>query len=530
MNQKVTEFRMKTRQFWNERSKAQKGFMIGGAAALLLFAVIAGYMAANPRLVPLYRDLSPNETGQIKETLDSQGIQSKITDNGSTIMVPAEMTDTLKVELAAEGIPNSGVIDYSFFGQNIGFGMTDNEFDVLKLKATQTELSNLMKGIEGVDDAKVMINLPKESVFVSEDNGTATASIVLNTKPGVQLDQANVNALYHLVSKSVPGLSTDNIVIMDQNFEYFDLKSDENMPLTENISSQHELKSKIEKDIQRQVQKMLGTMMGQDKVVVSVTADLDFTQEKREENLVEAADEENNEGLAVSVERITETYSGEGAGAGGVTGTGEDDVPGYEAVQGEGSGDYEKVEERINNEVNRVKREITESPYRIRDLGIQVMVEPPAADDPASLPAQSIADIQQLLGSIVRTSIDKDPQAEPLTAEQIEEKISVSVQPFAGKQTIDAETARSIPLWLYIAGGVMLLVIAILLVLLFRRNRKEPAEPEEEEIFYQEKMILPDVNDAPDSEGDVRRKQLEKMARDKPEDFAKLLRSWLTEE
>ena len=33
---------------------------------------------------------------------------------------------------------------------------------------------------------------------------------------------------------------------------------------------------------------MLGTLIGQDKVVVSVTADIDFTQENREENLVDS--------------------------------------------------------------------------------------------------------------------------------------------------------------------------------------------------------------------------------------------------
>ena len=54
------------------------------------------------------------------------------------------------VELAAEGIPKSGNIDYSFFGQNASFGMTDNEFNVLKLDATQTELAKLMKSIEGI--------------------------------------------------------------------------------------------------------------------------------------------------------------------------------------------------------------------------------------------------------------------------------------------------------------------------------------------------------------------------------------------
>ena len=38
------------------------------------------------------------------------------------------------------------------------------------------------------------------------------------------------------------------------------------------------------------------------------------------------------------------------------------------------------------------------------------------------------------------------------------------------------------------------------------------------------------INEEKETEGTIRRKQLEKMAKDKPEDFAKLLRSWITED
>lgn len=38
-----------------------------------------------------------------------------------------------------------------------------------------------------------------------------------------------------------------------------------------------------------------------------------------------------------------------------------------------------KNSNKINYEVNRIHKEIAESPYKVRDLGIQVMVEPPDA-------------------------------------------------------------------------------------------------------------------------------------------------------
>ena len=45
------------------------------------------------------------------------------------------------------------------------------------------------------------------------------------------------------------------------------------------------------------------------------------------------------------------------------------------------NGDYEKMDDTNNYEVNRIRKEIVESPYKIRDLGIQVMVEPPEAKE-----------------------------------------------------------------------------------------------------------------------------------------------------
>ena len=80
------------------------------------------------------------------------------------------------------------------------------------------------------NDAKVMITLPETGIFVTDQAEAASASIVLNTKPGYEFEQDQIKALYQLVSKSVPNLPTDNIVITNQNFEYFDLENKNNSP------------------------------------------------------------------------------------------------------------------------------------------------------------------------------------------------------------------------------------------------------------------------------------------------------------
>ncbi|TCT26775.1 flagellar M-ring protein FliF [Melghiribacillus thermohalophilus] len=532
MNGKIKAYMQKTTEFWKGRTLAQKSLIAGGTAGAILLIVLISLFAAKPEMVPLYENLTPKEAGQLTEELNSRGIQYDLSNGGTTILVPEQNADQLLVELAAQGLPNSGNIDYSFFSQNVSWGMTDEEREIIELDALQTELANLMKSIDGINDANVMINKPQDPIFIGEQTGEASASIVIHTDYGYQFRPEQIRALYQLVSKSVPNLPTDNIVIMNQNFEYFDLENSDNFIVGNTYSNQREIKNDIEREIQREVQRLLGTMIGNDKVVVSVTADVDFTQENRTEELVSPIDTENMEGLPVSVERITETYQGYNAQSFAPVGTGDEEVPNYPADDGTGESEYEMMKETINNEFNRVRKNIVESPYKIRDLGIQVAVDntkPGANGEIEYLTAQEQETVREsissILNSIVQTSISKDYETV-----NPEEKVSIVFQEFQGKPGLQQSPVSGIPTWAYIAGGILLLAVILLIVLLLRnrRNQAEDTLEETEEISTVDIPLLDDETE--ENEAAMRRKQLERMAREKPEEFAKLLRSWMAED
>src|SRR5690625_5205295 len=529
MNEKYNMIKQKTTEFWTNRNKTQKGILIGSVSSILLLAIALPFLLNSNQYVPLYNNLSAQEVAQIKDELDARGIPYEIKDGGNTITVPDEQVDSLLVDLAGEGIPSSGSIDYSFFSENASWGITDNEFDIMRLDAMQTELANLMKGIDGIEDAKVMINMPKDPVFVNDENQPATASIVLTTQPGYQFEGNQINSLYHLVSKAVPNLPPENIAIMNQYFEYYDQSGSEYTDTGSHYASQQSIKKDIEKDIQRRAQQMLGTMIGMENVIVSVTTDIDFTQENRVEEIVEPVDEDNMDGLPVSVETIHETYTGNPE-VGGVAGTGEEDIAGYEAVETD-DGEYELVKETINNEYNNIRKEIVESPYKIRDIGIQVAVNNVTSRDGDNIQYLSQNDqnvveqgIESILNSIITTSIDEE--YEDIAPE---ENVSIVFQEFSEPVTSPEKAGTSVPLWMYIIGGVLLLIIIILAVLLLRK-RNENQEEYEEDIVETTTAEIPEINEENESEAIVQKKQLEKMAKNKPDEFAKLLRSWIGED
>ena len=532
MKEKWNEFKSKTINLWQKTSRKQKTIFIAGLSVILIIIGAITFVTSNTKYVALpYTNLSLEEVGQIKEELDIRNVDYVIENEGATIKVPEEESEQLLIDLAGQSIPRSGNIDYSFFSENASWGITDNEFNMMKLDAMQTELANLIKGIDGIEDANVMITLPEESVFVSEMEEEASASIVLQTDLGFEFKGNQIETLHHLVSSAIPNLPTENIAIMNQYFEYFDAESTN--VAGNDYEFQQGVKKDIERDIQTRLQQMLGTMLGNDQVVVSVTADIDFTIENRVEELVEPVDVDNMEGIPLSIENIHETFEGNQA-AGGVVGTGDEDIPNYPAGEGDGDGDYELVKETINYELNRIHREIAETPYKLRDLGIQVVVDNVLEEDDDNVVLLSQQEqgtveegITSILNSMITTSIDKDyGEIDP------EEKVSIVFQPFNGSNPAVVEgDPVGIPTWVYVVGGILILIIIILTVL-FIRNRREDEEAlvSDDNVPVMDAVNVASIPELPKDELDIQKEQVKKMAKEKPEDFAKLLRSWISED
>lgn len=531
MKEKWEQIKNQITSLWGNTSKIMKFVFIGVTVLLLVAIIMITILTSKTNYVPLYSDLSIEETGQIKEELDSQGVPYEISDEGQSIKVPKEDSEQLLVDLAGEGIPHSGHIDYSYFSENTSWGVTDNEFNMMKLDAMQTELANMMKSVDGIEDANIMINLPEESVFVSDVDENASVSIVLDTKYGHEFEETQIKSLYNLVSKAIPDLSEDNIEIRNQYLEYFEMASSGD-GLQGSYSNQQEIKQDIEKDIQKRLQQMLGTIVGAQSVIVSVTADVDFTQENTTEELVEPVDVDNMEGIPVSIETLQETFEGTGA-EGGVAGTGDEDIPNYPAADATGDGDYESTKETVNYELNHIHNEIAQAPYKLRDLGIQVAVDnvKQAEGDDLQLldnaEQNTVEDgINSILDSMITTSIDKDyGEVDP------EDKVSIVFQTFNNRDTFPDENPSSIPLWMYIVGALLLLSIILLVVFLLRRRRTDDEEIVEESVMTtSSEPEVSEIDTQPKSESEIQKEQLEKMAKDKPDDFAKLLRSWISED
>lgn len=530
MKEKTNHYKTRIIERWKISTKKEKGLVLTSILIMLIVVIGGSMLASHTSMVPLYNNLTLQEAGQIKVELDGRGIPNEVGNSGTSIHVPDELANQLLVELAAQGIPQSGGIDYSFFSQNSSWGVTDKEFDIMKLDAMQTELANLITSITGIEKANVMISMTEPQIFVSDEEHQKSASIVLHVAPGHRFDSDQISALYHLVSKSVPNLPVDNIGILDQNFNYYDLENNNNFSNSNIYLEQQEIKQDIERDIQRRVQQMLTTMIGPSKVVSSVTADIDFTQEKRVEQLIDPITNEIDS-LPVSVERIHETYSGEGASQ---LDADESDIPGYEGADSN-QGDYELIQESINYEFNRIQREVSESPYKIRDLGIQVAVDrrKDSVDENGNYTLLSAQEqtavelaIASILESITKTTIDASYQTADDTL-----NTSIVFQEFSVPSVPEEMPTTQMPFPIMIAGGVILLLFLLIVLLVSRRR-----QPKEEAYTFTESQVktvegvFDGIDQSDEPIGITKKKKLEEMALKSPGKFAELLRTWIAED
>jgi flagellar M-ring protein FliF len=298
MKEKFADVKEKIVQGWKNTSKKNKTFYIGIFIALIAIFCFIFFFLLKPNYVPLYSNsLTQKEIGEIKSVLEKQGFADfKLANNGTQILVPKEAAPDLIVNLASEGLPKSGPISFSEQTQTLKFGVTEQELDVIERETIQKQLANLMTKISGVKGAEVMITMPKDSVFIRpEQEDKASASIIVDLEPGTELEQGQIKSLYFLASKSIPNLPKENIVITDQYGQLLTLNdsdSDSSFAGVGGYENQRKIKQKVEADIQRSIQQMLGTMLGQDKVYVQTFAKLNFDKVKTQQSLVEPMDKD----------------------------------------------------------------------------------------------------------------------------------------------------------------------------------------------------------------------------------------------
>ncbi|WP_017813673.1 flagellar basal-body MS-ring/collar protein FliF [Paenibacillus shenyangensis] len=533
MNERVAQYRDKIVQYWRKFNKNQKILLLSTLAFIIIAIVVLTIQFSKTEYEVAFQDLDAADSAAVMEYLTGQGIPYQLSQDGKSISVPTESAAQAKVAVGSQGLIENGSIGFSEFNtSSSAIGMTDNEFNVKYNNALNGEVSQLLRNMNGVENAKVLINLPEESLFAAtEDQDTATASVVMQFKPGVRLTQEAIDGYFNLVSTAVPRLPIENITITDgtNGSELVStVKGGRAGNLIGAVQDNMALQKKYESDVENNVRQFLARLVGPERVNVLVNSTLNFDQKTSKEDLVEPVDEENMKGIEISAQEIQESYTGTSTPDSGVAGTGSTDTPTYPGGSSAGNNESEKSQSTINYEVNRIHNEIADSPYHVQDLAITVAIEPNPNLD-ATAQETLNGEIQKMLQSIVRASLAENGIDYTANTDALTGKVNVISQAFATNETTDEGFFASNMNW--IIGAAAALVLGIIGFIIYRRRKQQQlAEEMGEDIMLPPVTELPSISlDNLTNDSQVR-KQLESLAKKKPDEFVNLLRTWLADE
>lgn len=257
---------------------------------VLLILLIASFVAfilvmnwsSKPEYLPIYSNLSAEDTGEIIAYLKENKIDYKLTSSGQVIQIPQSKIYETRIELASRGLPRGSGIGFEVF-DNTKLGMTEFVQNVNYQRALQGELSRTINGLSEVESSRVHIVLPPKSLFIDQDE-PATASVILKLYNGRFLSKEQIQGIVHLVSSSVSRLRPENVTIVDNSGKLLAGSTDEDSAGKITVD-QLEFQAKKEKNLENRVKSMLESVLGQDKAIVRVSCELDFVQHEKTEEM-----------------------------------------------------------------------------------------------------------------------------------------------------------------------------------------------------------------------------------------------------
>ena len=257
---------------WQKLSLIQRALLSAVTLTFLIVGVMLVQWARRPDMRLLYQELVPEEASKITEKISEKGIAYRLQNGGTSIYVPKENVYQLRLDMAKEGLPAGEQSGYKLF-DNEKIGVSPFVQSVNLKRALQEELAKSIQMIDGVVYARVHIVSAEKALFKSAAEKT-TASVVLRLRPGYRLSSLNVAAITHLVSGSVEGLNAEGVTVIDSQGHLLSSKSDQAM--THGAGTVQDFRERVEQNLARKVEDMLTTVLGPDRAVVRVHADIDM--------------------------------------------------------------------------------------------------------------------------------------------------------------------------------------------------------------------------------------------------------------
>jgi len=262
-------------EFFRTLGPARLAAMATVAAITIGFFIFLSIRLSTPNMSLLFSGLDLADSAKIVQSLEAQAIPYKLVGDGSTILVPENQVNRIRISVAEQGLASGGSVGNEIFDRGDSLGATSFVQNINRLRALEGELARTIQSIEKVTSARIHLVLPQRRLF-SNETRQATASIFIKTAAS-RLSRNQVTAIQNLVSAAVPDLQPERISIVDQKGSLLARGSSEDATSLLALSLE-EKKISLENRLRGQIETLLEKTVGLGKVRAEVSAELDLNR------------------------------------------------------------------------------------------------------------------------------------------------------------------------------------------------------------------------------------------------------------
>ncbi len=264
---------LRIRAWWETADRTQKVVTIFGGAFLAVLLYGTYSFASRPKMALAYGGLAPAELGKVVAEIQKLGVDVEYDLQGN-IRVPSNRVAEVQAMLARSGAApvtghpgNEGLSGISM--------TTPKSVEAAQLVAIREgEIAKTIEGVGGVDSARVLINPGQRGSFASEDE-PPTASVMVTVRPGAEFGAEQAKGVAALVAKGVPGLTTRNVSVINQDgATLFDGTEQEGS--LGPFSTPGEAQAHEGRRVKRELQPLLDRAFGAGNTLVTVRVEMDF--------------------------------------------------------------------------------------------------------------------------------------------------------------------------------------------------------------------------------------------------------------
>ncbi|MBE6011956.1 flagellar M-ring protein FliF C-terminal domain-containing protein [Anaeropeptidivorans aminofermentans] len=535
---------------WNKLEKPQKIRFFAALGVLIICIGLTLFLTLKPKYEVLVANEDITTISQVKTALDEAGIKNKVFEGGRSIKVrdkdvfEAQIAVRVHTDASTAIEPEEAFTTQDLFA-NSGIGVSEGVKKEMSRVALQDRLAAIIRRMQGIADAMIVLNIPETNGLFIKDNQVTTASVFITESEKTTKEQAQ--AIANTVAAGVKGLTLDNIVITNQYKEVVFPVADESEE--EKLATEYEREMQRRREMQYDILTLLSPMF--DDVKVHINLKLDNNKIKEEETRYTPYTDDASTGVLAYSQKNTESASGSG-NAGEEPGLySNDSVAESYQTQAESGSDF-NASKKSNTDEYKVNERKTITEKSVGDVILN--------ESSASITAFNYKTIREeqmrangLLNDISWYEYKQNTTPKRLDIdEELVEALRVGTGlenlTIVGYEVYTFVDEVKVPVdWQQIIIYVILVILVLMLAYgLIKRNRQDieevivAAKEAEPELAVEDLLVSTQLEEAKEVEAEKLKdidytlesevkKQIDKFVDEKPDAVAQLLRNWLQE-